>query len=330
MLEQYKYIVIEDNEENQIDVLTRLVDAGFSPENKLDVADTYASALELIQQRADEVDVVFLDLNLPRDERDSRPEKRHGYELLKLIHGDINQSSLERHVRVVIVSGEELDDGMQGDLLMERYAGTLVSIASKAALEKTLRASIKRLRKDPLLARIKKCGMPIIEHYEKLFDPSQSVLDRVGAAKSIAVYLVRAECQHHVGRPDAFEDVGDSLGGLIESGIKARFDRDERGKRQPKRALINAAGGWGAFVWRGPMVQHLYTLNQYRNHYVHIDEQPLRSPDGDSWTIPEEVMSGAEQGTATSLVVGAIVKDLLTWYLPWYEQVYLPWKEAQS
>lgn len=328
MLDQYKFVVVEDNEENQIDVLTRLADAGFSPDNKLGVAGTYAAALEMIQQGADEIDVVFLDLNLPRDERDSRPEKRHGHELLKLIHGDINQSSLDRHVRVVIVSGEELDDGVQYDLFMERYAGTLVSIASKAALEKTLRASIKRLRKDPLLARIKKCGLPIVEQYEKLFDASQSVLDRVSAAKSIAICIVRAECQHHAGSLDAHE-VGDDLNRLIKDGIEARFEED-RGRRRVKRSGIESDGGWGAFVWRGPMVQHLYTLNQYRNHYVHIDEQPLRSPDGDSWTIPDEVMSGAEQGTATSLVVGAIVKDLLSWYLPWYEQVYLPWKEAQS
>lgn len=329
MLDQYRFVVVEDSEENQIDVLTRLSDAGFSPENKIGVAGTYAIALELIQQRADDIDVVFLDLNLPMDEKDSRPEKRHGYELLKLIHGDINQSSLERHVRVVIVSGEELDDGVQDDLLMGRYAGTLVGIASKAALEKTLKASIKRLKKDPLLARIKKCGLPIVEQYEKLFDASQSVLDRVGAAKSIAVTIVRAECQHHAGRLDAF-DGGDDLNSLIKDGIEVRFKADHQGRRRVKRSKIDSDGGWGAFVWRGPLVQHLYALNSYRNEYVHIEEQPFRSPDGDTWKIPDEVLASSEQGSATSLIVGAIVKDLLTWYLPWYEQIYLPWRESQS
>jgi hypothetical protein len=80
------------------------------------------------------------------------------------------------------------------------------------------------------------------------------------------------------------------------------------------------------------MIQHLQTLNSYRNLYEHLDEQPFRSVDGspDGWNIPHAVLQSLESGQAVGRVAELIVRELLEWYLPWHEQVYLPWRKQMA
>ena len=85
--------------------------------------------------------------------------------------------------------------------------------------------------------------------------------------------------------------------------------------------------GWGGFLWRGWHIQHLYTLNSYRNGYVHEDEQPYQGVLGspNKWVIPQEVSDSISSGKVLGQIAELIVRDLLEWYIPWHEQVYLPW-----
>jgi len=326
MLENLKFIVIEDKNDDRLEVLTKLSDAGLQAKNKVGEAATYEEALELLSRNAGELDVAFLDLNLPRDADDVRPEKQHGANILRFIHEDINRRPMHL-IHVVVVSGEDLLDGVSDDALYERYRGTLVSIAHKAALPRTLRASIKRLKRDPLRSALERFGLPLVDDYDAVVAPSSSNVERLKAARRIAIHLVRNECDHYLAGTGTTSAYADDLAGLIKDHINVRFNSG-----YVKHWQINTTSGWGGFLWRGPFVQHLYFLNNYRNIFEHIVEQPLQCPAGeaDTWSVPDHVLIDIQKGGVVLDVVPGIVKDLLSWYLPWHEQVYIPWKESTT
>jgi hypothetical protein len=35
-----------------------------------------------------------------------------------------------------------------------------------------------------------------------------------------------------------------------------------------------------------------------------------------------------DKGVSVGKIIDLIILDLLEWYLPWHEQVYLPWKKS--
>jgi hypothetical protein len=79
-------------------------------------------------------------------------------------------------------------------------------------------------------------------------------------------------------------------------------------------------------------VDHLYTLNNYRRHFKHEEDQPYGGVDSspNAWGPPSEVISSLKEGKRLVPIVEMIVQELLDWYLPWHEQVYLPWREAKT
>src|SRR5262249_29110389 len=127
--------------------------------------------------------------------------------------------------------------------------------------------------------------------------------------------------------PKASDGFADNLSGLLKQ-LTSRFAPEADGKKQYiKASHIRSRGGWGAFLWRGCLIEHLYTLLNYRNDYVHIKSKPFHS-DGkttDEWEIPDHVLSSLESGETLGQVTVLIVRELLEWYLPWHEQVYLKW-----
>jgi hypothetical protein len=75
------------------------------------------------------------------------------------------------------------------------------------------------------------------------------------------------------------------------------------------------------------MYQHIYAINTYYNQYKHLAQQPYTSPTGtqDEWTISKHELEHFTDGHDAVQIVPVLVKELLRWYLPWHEQVYLPW-----
>ena len=80
------------------------------------------------------------------------------------------------------------------------------------------------------------------------------------------------------------------------------------------------------------MIQHLYAVNNYRNLFEHMDEHPYRCQghDADAWSIPPDVLRAVEVGEVVGKLLELTVSEILDWYLPWQEQVYLPWAKAQN
>jgi CheY-like chemotaxis protein len=325
-----KVIIVEDKEEDLDEVLDCLGEAGFNKDDILAQPNNYDDALGVIDSHATEVDLVLLDLNLPRSENDSRPEKGHGRRLLDHIH-NLNRRSYV-HIRVIIVSAEELDDDFEKDMMMRLYESTLVGSARKDALAVMLKANLRRLHRDPMRNLIAKLDVGILNEYDGLKDTSNSPLDRIEKGRSIATRLARNEMDFFEDRLGASERFADNLHKLAEE-LKDRFDTSPDTRRpEIKASLINSEGGWGRFLWRGWHVDHLYALNNYRRHFKHEDEQPYSGIDSspNEWNPPANVVEALREGKLLVQIVEMIVQELLEWYLPWHEQVYLPWKEAKK
>ncbi|MCL5669873.1 MAG: response regulator [Acidobacteria bacterium] len=328
MFETLKFMIIEDMERDREEVLNIVDCIQDLPENLLAAPSTFQKALEALEDYANDLDVVFLDLNLPRDASDSRPERDHGRKILDTIHNSYNP---RLGIRVVVVSGEDLIDGWNDLNMYQVWPGTLVSIAQKSALSKTLTASLKRLRKDPLAQRIRRAKLEdILQYYERVVDGAQRIGERLKSARALALCLVRNEVDHYLGAIGATTKYADDLNRLIKDHVESRFAPAPNGRRYIDIGKIESTGGWGAFLWRGVTVQHLYSLNQYRNSYEHLREQPYENDANDTWEIPRDSMDRARAGQETALVAEHIVRDLLDWYLPWHEQVYIPWAKEQK
>jgi CheY-like chemotaxis protein len=331
MIESLKFIVVEDKDSDRRNVLDRLSDEGFAPENKLGEAGTYEEAKALIEEHAEALDVLFLDLNLPRHQLDGQPEKGHGRALLDLVHKDMNRRA-GADIRVIIISGEHLHDGLQHEVLIELYRGTLLGIVQKTNLSKMLRANIKRLKKDPLRSRMLRGELDGLDAYDTVTDPAQPALERIKSARTLAIRLVQHWADYCNGESGSCARYADDLNGLIKEQIESRFSPDLGGRQRIKASSISCAGGWGSFLWRGSTVQHLYSINSYRNCFEHIGEQPFRNTgqEPDLWNIPHEVLERVESGETACKIVELTVRELLAWYLPWHEQVYLPWIKGQA
>jgi len=145
------------------------------------------------------------------------------------------------------------------------------------------------------------------------------------------IRIVQNEVDHHQQQLGSSKGYADDLNGLIKDRIESRFAEDANGRHRVKASLIRTQGGWGAFLWRGSMMQHLYAINSYRNLFEHVDEQPYRcqGQNPDVWLIPPEVLRAVEAGEAVGKLLELTLNEILEWYLPWHEQVYLPWSRAK-
>jgi len=331
MLETLKFLIVEDKAEDRNEVLSQLADAGFVRPNLLGMAETREDAKAQLEEHASELDVVFLDLNIPRDGHDGRPEKSHGKAILDIIHTDINRRA-GNDIRVIVVSGEDLQDGVQDELFRDVYKSTLIGIVQKAELRTMLRASVRRLKRDPRRSSIRRLELDVLDHYDSVADPGKPVKERLKSAKALAIRLVQNEADHHTGKLGSCDKYADDLNRLIKECVESRFSEDASRRRRVKSSAMTVPDRWGAFLWRGAMLQHLYAINGYRNIFEHIEEQPYRcgSQETQAWKIPPEILLSVESGEAAGKLIELTVKDLLDWYLPWHEQVYLPWAKGQS
>lgn len=321
-----RIIIVEDKEEDLEEVLDFLGEAGFTKDDILGNPNSYDDALALFDARARESDLVLLDLNLPRNADDARPEKGNGRRLLDHIHS-LNRRP-QVHIRVIVVSAETLDDTWDKEPLLRQYAGTLLGFAQKAELVDTLNAALAMFGRDPLRDEIIRVDAGVEGYYDKITDPNLPIRERLEEACGLATQLLRNDMDFTYKNQRASVPYADRLNDLIRKVKEDRFT-PSNGRHHISAANIQSPGGWSAFVWRGCLEQHLYTLLNYRNDYVHIRSKPFRNSSGkDDWEIGEDLLNSMDKGELLGQVIELIVRDLLRWYLPWHEQVYLPWKNS--
>lgn len=327
-----RVIIVEDKQEDLAEISGLLLKFDDFDPDYVRHAGTFDSARDLIEGTASDTDLVLLDLSIPRNESDIYPVKDHGLGLLDVIR-DLNKQRHNRiYIQVIIVSAEAFSDQHTRDVYMETYEGTLVGLANKDSLPAMLKANLKRFRRDPVRNRIAKLNVGILDEYDGLKDTHNSPLDRIEKARTIAIRLVRNEMDFFEDRLGASEQFPGDLSNLAGE-LKRRFrNHPTTGRPEIKANLITTNGGWGRFLWRGWHVDHLYTLNNYRRHFKHEEDQPYGGVDSspNAWGPPSEVISSLKEGKRLVPIVEMIVQELLDWYLPWHEQVYLPWREAKT
>jgi len=326
-LSDLHFAVVEDQPDQREEILNALQKAGLDYANCVGEAASFSAARDLIDKNSEEIELVFLDLNLPRDERGNDLDKDLGYQLLDWIHADLNVRP-NVHVRVIIVSGEYSDYGVRDKNFREKYDGTLVAIAPKNDLPDALAQSLAALNRDGLLERMQALKMTIIDKYLVVMDPQASTLDRLEAGKEIACQLLINEGEFRNQTLGSCGKYSDRLNNAIKDLIELRFEFDpELNRRHPSVKHVSAGKSWGDFVWRGLMYQHLYAINTYYNQYKHVSQQPYISPPGttDEWTPPKADLDYFNDGQDAAQIVQILVKELLRWYLPWHAQVYVPW-----
>ncbi|MCG8601063.1 MAG: response regulator [Verrucomicrobiales bacterium] len=325
MLEKLKFVVVEDKEEDRHEILNQLTDAGLEPENKLAVVGTYEEAKECLADLATEVDTLFLDLNIPRNASDPRPEDKHGSNLLKAIHSDFNRRP-GVDIKVIVISGQDLvTNDAARDVFMETYKGTLIGIVNKPNLAKMLQSSLKRLKRDPLAAALRRVDLDLEEELSCLRDTGRSSLDRVKAARKIAIRIAINEIDVRNGSKGSRPDLEDNLSKIL-SELRGRFFKNpDTGWTDMTAGGIDTEDGWGGHVWRGVLFQHLQIINTYRNLVEHMEDQPYKNStsDPDTWDIPSDLLDVAKEADPTAQIVTLATIELLEWYLPWHEQVYL-------
>jgi len=323
-------LIVEDREEDLREVAICLAHEDFcGPDDIVGTAGTVADALKILESRSTDLDLVFLDLNLPAKPGDSSPEKLGGKRVLDNIHSLNGKPGV--YIKTIIVSGEDFIEtqGSQ-ELFMSQYEGTLIGIVQKADLATMLKQELPRFYADPLRDRIKLAGVNVLRHYDKILDPNCEITSKLNEACSLAIRLMCDELECTANRPGLGAKYRDDLNGLIWDLKKDRFKPDHRGKNHITERNIKTPGGWEAFLWRGTMEQHLQTLLRYRNDYTHMRAKPYRATGKNAWDIPADVLSEIEDGKALSQVIVLIVKEILAWYLPWHEQVYKPWRETKK
>lgn len=330
-LSDLRFAVIEDQPEQREEILNALQKAGLEYPNCVGEAASYSAARDLIDKHTEEIEVVFLDLNLPRDEGGSDLDKDHGYQLLDWVHSDLNVRP-NVHVRVIIISGEYSDYGVRDRNFREQYEGTLVAIAPKNDLPDALAQSLAALNRDGLLEQMQALKMTIIDKYLVVMDPHASTLDRLEAGKEIACQLLINEGEFRNQKLGSCGKYSDRLNSAVKDLIEQRFEADSENRRRPSVKQLPTGKSWGNFVWRGLMYQHLYALNTYYNHYKHVSQQPYASPPGtpDEWTPLKVDLDYFTDGQDAAQIVQILVRELLRWYLPWHAQVYVPWFKAQT
>jgi CheY-like chemotaxis protein len=342
MPDRNRVLIVEDKDDDRRSVRNQLgryrvcaADDVESQDGKFRPAQTYIEARGILEAFASEIRLVLLDLNIPYGEGDHTAEDKHGGKLLELIH-EMNRRP-DVQIRVVIVSGQEVAKGWSGENLQVRFKNTVIGIAEKEK-PNSLIEHFQRLDQNPLRDRLLDLAIDVVDYFDAVCDPDQGIKERLENACSLAVRLIRNEMDHSSGRVDASEALADDLRGLIKQ-IEGRFRLQTitlRSGEEVERRFVDASaisnGSWGDFLWRGTLVQHLYALANYRNDYVHVKKKPFRSEHSvnDAWTIPPDTLASLERGELLGQVIELLIRDILQWYIPWHEQVYLPWFRAEN
>ena len=320
------YLIVEDREEDRRQLNDLLADVGFDPGLRHE-ATTKEEAIDQLNILAGNLDVVFLDLNIPLNSSDTRPERDNGRSILQFIHKDLNNRP-QVDVRVIIVSGEDIHDGFTKANMADAYGRTLIGTCPKTDLAPVLKASLRRLRRDPIRSDLRKAAPDLEDAYIDVVDGNGSIRDRLEAAKDIARWLLACDLEYMEKSIGAAQRYGDNIGRLVEAVIETRFRSDDGYAPKPTLGMLKPGMQWKDNPWRGTMIQHIRNINSYRNGYTHISEQPYDNLDGHAWTPDPSHLIECQDGKAVASILALIVTDLLRWLLPWHQAVYVPWRDG--
>jgi CheY-like chemotaxis protein len=291
------FFIVEDHDQEARTLQEALLDLGF--DRCLGVAKSALAAREEIMTHRAETDLVFLDLSIPMSGEGSRIDNNVGYELLDWIHTDLNRPGL-RKTRVVIVSGQyDLPPGIPDQKFQSGFEGTLIGIVHKDSLKSGLGHIAAILNRDPLLENLIRLQLDIVAEYQTLHSSGASTKDRCQAAKLIACRILMNDGDYRAKQLGACQ-YGDNLNTAIKQVIERRFKSEEGKKTYIDKKNMALGQKWEEFIWRGSMLEHLYGINNYRNRFEHLAQQPYTDEfKNDEWEICPGTNKSIDPGRAT-------------------------------
>lgn len=323
-LEDVRYFVVEDREDALTSVLQMARVSGLRTENRLGVAKDLDSAMTTINTKWRDIDLILLDLNIPKNDDDTHLSKDNGEIILKLVHEDINLRG-GHAISIIIVSGE-VDSSFEERFWLN-HRPTVIGLAAKNELSKTLPQCLQKLSQDSILLQLRRV-FPEAQHaYLDLTDPNKSANDRSLAGLKLGCFILKSINAYEYNRTDAAYAQTQDLNSLIREYLQRNFEAPHY---SDLRKLRGSRQKW---ILRGYMVEHLYSLLKYRNSIIHlIDTGPFHDGSNEYaiWADYPDVIRYLERADGICKILAQIAQDLLQWYLPWHEKVYLPWKQSVS
>lgn len=326
LLANVRYFVVEDRDESLRDVLQQARLIGLKTERKVGVARDLDTAIQQIAAKWQEIDLVFLDLSIPDDNKDSSLQgKDRGKKLLNLIHNDLNGRGGHR-VSVIIISGE-VDDEIDQEVWVDNYQPTVIGFVPKDDMTAGFRRCILRYCDEGLSSRVRRLWAEAAPKYEEVTDQSKSANDRSLAAYELGCLLLKNVEDYECAKAGQAPSGSHDLNTLLRNYLQRNFQPSDGGALFSNlRRLRGPAKEW---VLRGYMVEHLYSLLKYRNAVIHLtDTGPFHDGKNDYglWKECPDLLKRLNQAKGICEILTLIVQDILEWYLPWHQKVYLPWK----
>lgn len=325
MLRDVRFFVVEDREQSVRNVLQQARLAGFQPDLKIGVAGNLADATSALNEHWKDIDLVFLDLNIPADESDNHPRKDHGQKLLEIIHKDINQRGAHS-IAVIIISGE-VDSEAERQLWVEHYSPTVLDLASKDNLTEDFRRCVQRYFEDPFKAALRSVWPEAFDNFDTVTDANKSANDRSLAALQLGCQMLKNIDEIESADEGIGTTSSSDLNTLVKEYLSRNFDPVSADRPHQVysnlRKLKRSRDKW---VLRGYLVEHIYSIYKYRNAIIHLsDTGPFHDGRNDYaiWSGDRDLITRLEKAERTCRIIQLIVEDVVEWYLPWHEQVFL-------
>jgi hypothetical protein len=330
LLANVRYYVVEDRDESLRDVLQQARLVGLKADRKIGVARNLGDAIQEISDKWQEIDLIFLDLSIPDDAVDSSLQgKDRGKRLLDLIHKDLNSRGMHR-ISVIIVSGE-VDDESDQEMWVDRYQPTVIGFVSKDDMTVGIRQCVFRYCDSGMDSRLGRLWPAAVPMFRDVNNQSKSATDRSLAAYELGCLLLKNVEAYECSRLTQPPSGGTDLNALVKGYLDRNFRPSPKGGIfSDLRYLRGQPGQW---ILRGYMIEHLYSLLKYRNAVVHLtDTGPFHDGKNDYglWRECPDVVKRLTDAKGICEILSIIVQDILEWYLPWHERVYLPWKSQPA
>ncbi len=329
-LSELRFAIVEDRHDAIENLLVVIKGAGMSLGHCVGKWTDFDGARAGLDAKCRDIDLLFLDLNIPLNANDSKPTKDHGRTILDLILNDLNRRGPHK-MSVVIVSGE-VNENYERNLWLGNYKAIVVGLAMKGQLTTALPEILNRYSEDPYTGEIRADWSAAEPYYQTLTDEEETAESRSLACLTLSCLLMRNIAQYEQKLPDQTGLSGKQLSDLIREYLARNFNPIKAGGPSfcNLKFLKGSAGDW---VLRGYLIEHLYAINNFRNGIIHIsDTGPFHDGAGHYGTwgdgkVPVERLENADR---LCRILVMIVQDVLDWYLPWHRKVYAPWIKTLS
>lgn len=327
-LSEIRFAAVEDRDDAVNALLAILKDTGLSLGRAIGNWPTLEAARNGLENKWEEVDVIFLDLNIPLDTNDSSPSKDHGLSLLNFITNDFNKRG-QHKISVIIVSGEVHTSYEQK--LLVNYSSVVLGLAPKGQLTTTLPEILKHYCEDPYTALLRSYWPAAEPIFQAIIDETKDADSRSLACQNLGRRLLANIAQYEQNLPDQSAIAGRELKPLLSDYLARNFKPDpQNGRVQSAITLLKRpADTW---VLRGYLTEYLWTINNFRNVVIHRGSIPFHNGVGGYgiWAGFQAEVNRLETGQRMCQILVLMVQDLLDWYLPWHRKVYAPWLRTQS